>query len=58
MNDAQLVKVFNACYDLMEEFASLGLFDPLVLHNVVKELASTCILHDKIKLFRCFYNLI
>ena len=47
MNDAQLVKVFNACYDLMEEFASLGLFDPLVLHNIVKELASTAELKNK-----------
>lgn len=58
MNDAQLVKVFNACYDLMEEFASLGLFDPLVLHNVVKELASTRILHDQVELLGRLDNLL
>lgn len=57
MNDAKLMKVFNACYDLMEEFASLCLFDSLVLHDVVKELASTCILHDQVELLGCLDNL-
>jgi len=57
MNDTKLMKVFNACYDLMEEFASLSLFDSLVLHNVVKELASTCILHDQVELLRSLNNL-
>lgn len=58
MNDAKLMKVFNACYDLMEEFASLCLFDSLVLHDVVKELASTCILHDQVELLGCLDNFI
>ena len=57
MNDTKLMKVFNACYDLMEKFASLSLFDSLVLHNVVKELASTCILHDQVELLRSLDNL-
>jgi hypothetical protein len=57
MDDAKLVKVFDACYDLMEELASLGLFDSLVLHDVVKELASTCILHDQVELLRGLNNL-
>ena len=57
MNDTELVKVFNASYDLMEEFASLCLFDPLVLHNEVKELTSTRILHDQVELLRSLNNL-
>jgi hypothetical protein len=57
MNDTKLMKVFNACYDLMEEFASLSLFDPLVLHDVVKEFTSTCILHDQVELLGCLNNL-
>ena len=57
MDDAKLVKVFNTSYDLMEEFASLGLFDPLVLHDVVKELASTRILHDQVELLGGLDNL-
>jgi hypothetical protein len=57
MNDTELVKVFNASYDLMEEFASLCLFDSLVLHDEVKELASTRILHDQVELLRSLNNL-
>jgi hypothetical protein len=58
MNDTEFVKVFNACYDLMEELASLCLFDPLVLHNEVKELTSTRILHDQVELLRSLNNLL
>ncbi len=57
MNDTKLMKIFNASYDLMEEFASLSLFDSLVLHDVVKEFSSTCILHDQVELLRCLDNL-
>jgi hypothetical protein len=58
MDDTELVKVFNASYDLMEEFASLCLFDPLVLHNEVEELTSTRILHDQVELLRSLNNLL
>jgi hypothetical protein len=57
MNDTELVKVFNTSYDLMEEFASLCLFDSLVLHDKVKELTSTRILHDQVELLRSLNNL-
>ena len=57
MDDAKLVKVFNTSYDLMEEFACLCLFDPLVLHDEVKELPSTRILHDQVELLWCLDNL-
>jgi glutaredoxin-related protein len=58
MNDTELVKVFNTSYDLMEEFASLCLFDPLVLHDEVEELTSTRILHDQVELLRSLNNLL
>jgi hypothetical protein len=58
MNDTELVKVFNTSYDLMEELASLCLFDPLVLHDEVKELTSTRILHDQVELLRGLNNLL
>jgi hypothetical protein len=58
MNDTELVKVFNASYDLMEELASLCLFDSLVLHNEVEELTSTRILHDQVELLRSLNNLL
>lgn len=52
MDDAQFVQVFDACNDLMKELASLSLLDSLVLHDEVKELTSTRILHDQVELFR------
>ena len=52
MDDAQFVQVFDACNDLMKEFASLCLLDSLVLHDEVEELTSTRILHDQVELFR------
>jgi hypothetical protein len=58
MNDTEFVKVFNTSYDLMEKFASLCLFDPLVLHDEVKEFTSTCILHDQVELLRSLNNLL
>jgi glutaredoxin-related protein len=58
MNDTELVKVFNTSYDLMEELASLCLFDSLVLHNEVEELTSTRILHDQVELLRSLNNLL
>lgn len=57
MDDAQLVQVFYSSYDLMKEFASLSLFDPLVLHDEVKELSSTRIFHDQVELLRRLNNL-
>jgi hypothetical protein len=57
MNDTELVKVFNTSYDLMEELASLCLFDSLVLHNEVEELTSTRILHDQVELLRSLNDL-
>jgi hypothetical protein len=58
MNDTELVKVFNTSYDLMEELASLCLFNSLVLHDEVKELTSTRILHDQVELLRGLNNLL
>ena len=52
MDDAQFVQVFDACNDLMKELTSLSLLDSLVLHDEVKELTSTRILHDQVELFR------
>lgn len=52
------MEIFNTRYYLLEVFASFLLLESRVLDNVVKEFTSTCILHDQIELFRCFYNLI
>ncbi len=41
----------------MEKFAGLSLLYPLILNYVVKKLATTCVLHDKVQLLRGFNNL-
>jgi len=51
MHDAQLVQVFDATDDLLEEFARFSLFELLLLHDVVEEFAATDELHDQEKLF-------
>ena len=50
MHNVEFVQVLNTSYDLVQELAGLRLFDPLVLHNVVKELSAAGILHDQVQL--------
>lgn len=46
MDNIELMNVVHACIYLLEELASLILLEPSVCHNVIKELTSTCVLHD------------
>ena len=50
MYDVQFVKIFYSSNDLVKEFEGLRLLNTLVLDDVVEELASIRILHDKIEL--------
>ena len=50
MHDVQLVKILHSGDDLVKEFEGLRLLNTLVLDDVVEELASIRILHDKIEL--------
>ena len=50
VNYVELVEVFYASNDLVEEFEGRGLFYPLVLDDVVEKLASVRILHDQVEL--------
>ena len=58
MYNSQFMEIFNTRYNLLEVFACFLLLEPSVLNNVVKELTSTCILHDQIQLFGRFDYLI
>ena len=46
MYDVELVEVFDTGNDLVEEFERLRLFHSLVLHDVVKKLATVGVFHD------------
>ena len=46
MNNIEFMQVFDPRDNLMEEFAGLGFFDPLIGHNIVEEFSSTRVLHD------------
>ena len=52
------MQVLNSCYDLMEEFDGNRLFDSLVLHDVIEQLAATSVLHDQVELLRGLNDLI
>ena len=58
VTDAHFVDVLHTRDNLLEEFARFALLEPLAFHDIVKELAPSCILHDEEKLLRCFDNLI
>lgn len=58
MDDVQLVQVFNACNDLMEELQRKRLLNPLIFYNKIEKLATICILHDQIQLLGRFNDLI
>ena len=51
------MKVFNPANNLLEEFACLLLLQFLLLYDVVEQLATAHVLHDKKELFGCFDNL-
>ena len=42
----------------MEEADCCRFLDSLVLHDVVKQFAATCILHDQVELLRCLNDLV
>ena len=46
MHNSKLVEILNATDDLLEEFASLGLLQFLLLDDVVEKLTSADKLHD------------
>ena len=50
MNDLQPVNVLNSRKQLMKEFTSFQLFDPGILHYIIKELSTIGILHYQIQL--------
>ena len=54
----ELMEVLDTCNDLVEEFERLRLLDPLILDNVVEELAPVGILHDQVQLLRRLNNLV
>lgn len=58
MYNIQPAYVFNASYDLLEEPACFLLFNPLYLHDVVKQLTATGIFHNEVQFFLCLYDLI
>jgi hypothetical protein len=58
MNNVQSTNVLNTGYYLLEETASFFFFDSLHLDDVVKQLTSTCIFHNQIKLFLSFNDLV
>ena len=52
MHNSKLVEILNATDDLLEELASLGLLQFLLLDDVVEKLTSADKLHDQEELFR------
>jgi hypothetical protein len=48
MDNVEFMKIFDTCDDLMEEVAGLRLLDPLVADDVIKELPSLSVLHNKV----------
>jgi hypothetical protein len=56
VNDAQLMQVLNAAYDLLEETASFNFLELLFLNDVVKKFSSADILHDQKELLGCLDN--
>lgn len=58
MHNIQLVQILNARDDLVEELAGLGLFDPLVFNNEIKELAARSIFHYQIELLGSLNDLV
>ena len=58
MNNIQLMEILYAGNYLVEQLASLGLFDSLISYDIVKELSTLGILHDQVQLFWRFYNLV
>ena len=52
------MNVFNTCYKILVESASLSLSKPLFWNNIVKEFSSMTVLHDHVVLGICLYYLI
>ena len=57
MNDAQLVQVLDAANYLLEELTGLGLLELLLFDDVIEQLATTNVLHDKEQLLGRLDNL-
>ena len=58
MHDIKFVEVLDTGNDLVEKLQSLRLLNSLVLHDKVKELTLTRVLHDEVELLGSFDNLI
>ena len=58
MDDIELVEILDTSDDLMEELASLRLLHSLVGHDIVKQLSTLSVLHDKVQLFRSLDDLV
>lgn len=58
VHDGVLVKVDDARDDLTEELACLRLGEPLLLDDVVEQLAALSVLHDKVERLRSLDDLI
>jgi hypothetical protein len=50
MDNIELVEIFHSCNDLVEELASIRFLDSLVLHNKIKQLTTTSVLHYQVEL--------
>jgi len=58
MNDVEAGDVFNAAEQLLEELASFLLLHPLVLDDVVEQLATRSVLHYQVEFLGSLYNFI
>lgn len=58
MGDTFRVKIIHSKNNLGVNFGSLSLFDSFLVDNLLKQITSLSVLHDKIKLFGSLNNLI
>ena len=58
MANTKLVHVFNSRDDLMQELCCNLLPNSLIIYYVLKQLTTTSVLHDKIKLLLRFNNFV
>lgn len=52
------MEVLHSLKDLVEEFRSIDIIDPVVTHDVVEELACISVLHNEVEFTLCFYDLV
>ena len=52
MDNTELEQILNAINNLLEETASMTLFDSIMFDDIVKELTAASIFHNQVELLR------